>query len=248
MKKYCLLILLFTGLAMNGWSQIMNIEKLRLKSDSGWAGNIKGSYNISKNTKKIKQLQTNVHIQHKREIHTFLIVSNLSFIKAGEENFENNGSQHFRYTRDMWKWMSVEGFAQFQYNRVLKVKFRNLWGAGVRFEAFDKENFRFYLGNIMMYEHERHENDDIENNLRLSYYINLAWKMKENINFNSITYIQPKMFDMGDYRVLWQSGVGFKVLKNLEIGIQYNWMIDSRPPKDVPKVIYSLRNTVSYTF
>lgn len=231
-----------------GNAQIMNVEKLRMESDSGWVGKVKGSYNINKSSRKIKQLQTNLHIQYKKDIHTFLILSDLSFIKAGNENFENNGSQHFRYTRNMMEWMSLEGFAQFQYNRILKVNFRNLWGGGIRFEAFDRDTFKLYLGNIVMYEHERHENKNVENNMRLSYYLNVQLAFNDKVSVQSIAYFQPKMIDMQDHRVLWQSNLDFAVLKNLKLGIQYNWMNDSRPPDGVPKVIYSLRNTVSYSF
>lgn len=247
MKKTAFLVFLCL-ISSAAMAQIMNIEDLRLEADSGWAGKAKASYNISKSSKQITQLQTNIHIQYRQDIHTILLVSNLSFIKAGEENFENNGSQHFRYTRDVNNWMSLEGFTQFQYNRILKVKFRNLWGGGIRFEVFDKDKFKWYLGNIVMFEHEQHENSGVENTLRLSYYLNLKWKIKDNAAFKSIVYVQPKMFDLPDYRVMWQSSVNFKVLKNLQMGIQYNWMNDSRPPDGVPKVIYSLRNTVSYSF
>ncbi|MGM0646995.1 MAG: DUF481 domain-containing protein [Bacteroidota bacterium] len=247
-KRFCFLIIVFLFLSEFLGAQIMNIEKLRLESDSGWVGKVKGSYNINKSSSKVKQLQTNVHIQYVKDVHTFLVLSDISFIKAGEENFENNGSQHFRYTRNMTEWMSLEGFTQFQYNRILKVAFRNLWGGGVRFEAFDKDEFKLYLGNIMMYEHERLENKDTENSLRLSYYINTQFEWDKMVSLQSIIYFQPKMFKMIDHKVLWQSNVEFSVLDNLKLGIQYNWMKDSRPPDNVPKVIYSLRNTVSYSF
>ncbi|MCF8217726.1 MAG: DUF481 domain-containing protein [Bacteroidales bacterium] len=247
MRYYFLFALLLIGLHPLH-AQIMNIEKLRLESDSGWAGQAKGAYNINKSSKKIKQLQTNIHIQYKQDIHTFLMLSDLSFIKAGNENYENNGSQHFRYTRNMNDWMSLEGFAQFQYNQVLKVNFRNLWGGGIRFEAFDKDKFKLYLGNIAMFEHEQHKDKTKENNLRLSYYINLKWKIKEEISVSSIAYFQPKMFNLPDVRILWQSSINFKVLKNLKVGVQHNWMHDAYPPEGVPMVIYSLRNTLSYSF
>lgn len=248
MKRRYLLSLILIFCSSLAYSQIMNVEKLRLESDSGWTGNVKGSYNINKSSSKIKQFHTNIHIQYKRNIHTFLIVSNLSFIKAGEENFENNGSQHFRYTRTINDWMSLEGFAQFQFNKVLKVNFRNLWGGGVRFEIFNEKKIKWFLGNIVMFEHEQPQNSGVENNLRLSYYVNFMWKLKDNISLNTITYIQPKMFDLPDYRLLWQSSLKFKVLQNLSVGIQHNWMNDVRPPENVPKVIYALRNTVSYSF
>lgn len=246
--RYCFLIVLLLIGIQSLQAQIMNVEKLRLESDSGWAGQAKGAYNISKSNKKIKQLQTNVHIQYKKDIHTFLMLSDLSFIKAGNENYENNGSQHFRYTRNVNNWMSLEGFTQVQYNRVLKVKFRNLWGGGVRFEAFDKDNFKWYMGNIVMFEHEQHENNNTENSFRLNYYFNVEWKIEEAISLNSVAYIQPKMFNIPDLRFLWKTSVNFRVLENLKIGIQHNRRHDTNPPEGVPKLIYSLRNTLSYSF
>ncbi|MFO8053970.1 MAG: DUF481 domain-containing protein [Bacteroidales bacterium] len=247
MKLFFLIILLFCSYTY-GHAQIMNIERLRLESDSGWTGTATGAYNINKSSKKVSQLQTNLHVQYHKDIHTYLMVSDLNLIKAGRENFENNGSQHFRYTRSMNNWMSLEGFSQFQYNRILKIRFRNLWGGGIRFEIFDQDHFKWYLGNMMMYEHEQYENEKKSNTLRLSYFINIMYQWEEHISLSSIVYIQPKMFDLPDLRVNWQSSLNFKVLDNLSIGIQYNWMTDSRPPEGVSKVIYSLRNKISYSF
>lgn len=229
-------------------AQIMNIERLRLDSDSGWAGTARGAYSLSKSNRKVTQLQSNVHVQYRQDIHTLLMVSDLTFIRAGDENFENRASQHFRYTRSLNNWLSVEGFAQFQYNQVMKIKFRNLWGGGLRFEAFDRENFKWYIGNIVMYEHEQYASNEIANVMRLSYFINIMWKKEDAVSLSSIVYLQPKMFNIPQYRINWQSSIDFKVLDNLRAGVRYSWMTDTDPPEGVSKVTYSLQNTLSYSF
>ncbi len=248
MKKLIIIVSLLFFSVTYLPAQIMNIERLRLESDSGWAGTAKGAYNISKSNRKVTQLQTNLHVQYRHNHHTVLMVSNLTFIRAGSENYENRGSQHFRYTRSLNNWLSLEGFSQFQYNQVLKIKFRNLWGGGLRFEAFDRETFKWYIGNMFMYEHEQYASKEITNTMRLSYFVNLMWNMNDAISFSSIVYLQPKMFRITDYRINWQSSVDFKVLDNLRAGVRYSWMTDSDPPEGVNKVIYSLQNTLSYSF
>jgi len=188
-------------------------------------------------------------LQYKKKKHLFLVVSNINFIQAGGNDFENAGFQHLRYNYKINKWLTAEAFTQAQFNKMLNVDFRGLLGAGARFEIMDKKSFYLAAGSLYMYEFEEISEGNIyHRDHRISNYINLKYKLNKLLSFSNTTYFQPLISDMSDFRVSMQNKFSFKISDKLSYNLTYNLMTDTNPPIGIVETTYSFSNGLSYKF
>lgn len=233
------------------FSQIINVESLRKVTDtSGWTGNTSLNFSLTKNTNTLIRLNNNIHLQYKMNKHLVLFVNNLVFERAGGQSFVNQGSQHFRYNYKILDYFVWEAFVQSQYNSIAKIKFRGLAGSGPRFKLIGFEQYRMYLGTLLMYEHEEinEENLIINRDWRASTYLSLSFYPTDNITFVSTTYYQPLLSQFYDYRIASENSFVLGVLEKLSLKITYTLTFDATPATDVPDTFYNLSTGLMYAF
>jgi hypothetical protein len=179
-----------------------------------------------------------------------LFKNDIIFQKISGERFENGGIQHLRYNNKLTERVALELFAQTQYNKVSKIDFRGLLGIGPRFKLSGSENYKFYLGTLVMYEHE--ELDDgvtpIQRNVRGSTYLSFSLYPTSNISFISTTYYQPKLFTFSDYRISSQSSFRVGLYKNFDLILRYTFTYDAVPAFEIPNSQYDFTTGISYSF
>ena len=138
-----------------------------------------------------------MHLQYKMERHLILFKNDVAFQKIEGDKFENSLISHVRYNYRFHKRIAWEIFLQGQYNKISLIDFRGLIGTGPRFKLSKSENYKFYLGTLIMYEYE--DIDDsftpIQRDLRGSCYLSFSLYPIENLSFTSTTYYQPKLFN-----------------------------------------------------
>ena len=84
--------------------------------------------------------------------HLVLLKNEIEFQRIEGDKFENRGIQHLRYNYKLLPNITLEVFGQGQYNKVSKIDFRGLVGTGPRFKLTQLEDYKFYLGTLLMYE------------------------------------------------------------------------------------------------
>jgi len=185
-----------------------------------------------------------------------MIISNINFNKTGGGSFANSGVQHFRYNRKTNKHLALEGFLQGQYDKVYKVDFRGLVGAGARFKLTKPkvvndtiiEKSRVYFGSLLMYEYEKASETDrsvICKDLRSSNYLTFSFYPINNFSIISTTYYQPKVDLLKDYRL--SSVINLKISfssvekqketsfwNKLKFNLSLSYNYDSEPVSSVP--------------
>ena len=127
---------------------ILNAESLRvsmLKDKENWAGNAGVSFSYIKNTDEIFNIATNVAVGYNGGENLWMIISNINFNKSGGESFANSGVQHLRYNREITSQVAFETFVQGQYDKIYKVDFRGLAGAGARFKLTRSKMLKKFL-------------------------------------------------------------------------------------------------------
>ncbi len=140
-------------------AQVINIESKRFYNDTnGWVGKADLHFSIMQNTQQVISMGNNVHLQYQKSNSRFLILNDISFIKAGTTDFVNSGFQHLRYNYKVFDKITLEVFSQAQYNRVLLLDLRYLNGIGPRFKLVKKEKFKLYTACLYMYEYEKISN------------------------------------------------------------------------------------------
>ena len=245
----CLLFLLVCSYSQ---AQVINVETLRKKTDSAkWTGSVSLDGSFIKNKNNIFKIATKADIQYNNKKELWLFVNDLKFEKAAGESFVNKGTQHLRYNHKITEKIKMEGFVQAQYDAISEIDFRGLIGAGPRFKLTSDEDYRFYLGTLIMYEHEKASDiaiDRIHKDFRGSTYLSFSLYPTETIGIISTSYYQPRLDKLKDYRLSSTTSVLFKIWEDLAFKTTFTYNFDAYPVVTIPKTQYELTNGLLYSF
>lgn len=245
-----ILLLAFFTLQISN-AQIVNVESLRRVSDSSkWSGSGSLDIGLIKNTNSIFRVTNRIRFQYNSHNNVYLFVNDINFQKIEDNSFVNRGTQHLRYNRKIKERLKFEAFVQSQYDAVSEIKFRGLLGIGPRFKLSYNKKFRYYLGTLLMYEHEEANNPStkILRDFRGSTYFSFSIYPLENLSIVSTTYYQPLLKQFSDYRVSNETSVAFRILENLAFKTSFIYSFDAVPILNIPKVQYELTNGLIYSF
>lgn len=233
-------------------AQVINVETLRKKTDSAkWTGSVSLDVSLIKNKNSIFKIANNADVQYNNKKELWLFINDLKFEKAAGESFVNKGTQHLRYNHKINETVKIEGFVQAQYDAISEIDFRGLLGAGPRFKLSTSEDYRFYLGTLIMYEYEQAsevEDNKIHKDVRGSAYFSFSIYPIETIGIISTSYYQPRLDVLKDYRLSSTTSVLFKIWENLSFKTTFIFNFDAYPVVTIPKAQYELTNGLLFTF
>ena len=233
-------------------AQVVNVETLRKKSDSAkWTGSVSLDLSLIKNRNNIFKIANKAHIQYNNKKDLWLFVNDLKFEKLEGSSFVNKGTQHFRYNRKVSERIKMEAFLQAQYDAISEIDFRGLAGLGPRFKLYANDDYRFYLGTLVMYEYEKSSDiveDRIQKDIRGSAYLSFSIYPTDYLSFISTSYYQPKLSRFKDYRLSTDTAVLFKILETLAFKTSFTYSYDAFPVATIPKTQFELTNGLLYTF
>ncbi len=251
-KGFKKLFLLLSMFGFSAFSQIVNVENLRQEKDTiGWSGHAKVNFTVQKNQNSIVEFSNELRIQHQGEKSLWLFINDIKFKEINAADIVNNNTQHLRFSHTLSSKTSFESFFQLQTDRVSEIKTRALLGSGLRFNLYNCKKHKVFLGTTVMYEHENSTDEvfgDIKNDIRNSIYLSFKLKPTENINIISANYFQPKMEHFSDFRILSETLLLFKIVKNLKFSTSFTYLFDSFPATNVVKVQFKLANGLVYFF
>ncbi|MEX0287674.1 MAG: DUF481 domain-containing protein [Flavobacteriaceae bacterium] len=250
MKCLKYLLILLTGIG-SLYGQIVNVESLRLVSDSlAWSGNVGLDLGLTKNNTTSFNIASGVHIQYSKEKNLVLFVSNLNFQQVSDNKFVNRGIFHFRYNYKATKRLAWELFTQGQYDAISEIAFRGLLGTGPRFTIRSSKTHEFNMGTLVMYEYEKTSEEEsvIHRDLRGSAYLAASLHPNERISLVSTTYYQPKLSRFGDFRISNDTTFAVKIFQNLDFSTTFSLIYDTAPAQAIPKTQYELTNGLVYSF
>ncbi len=249
MRKTLLTILL-TSLSFLLHAQVINTEAKRIdQEEEGWAGTVDLGFSLIKNTREIIQFTNNTRVQYNRQKSRLLLLNELVVMKVDQSDLLNRGFQHVRYNYEFRRYLIPEAFVQVQYNQLWKIDLRLLAGAGPRFELFHSDSANIYLGTLVMYEYEEvNKGAEFNRDFRLSTYLSGGFTLKQNVEFNSITYFQPRLDAWEDFRISTENSLRFGITSRLGFKTTFGLSYDSRPPDDLQNIFYSWTNGISFNF
>jgi Protein of unknown function, DUF481 len=245
--------LIFLALYGKMQAQIINVEDKRVRLNDSIA--LKGYADLAvsavKNDKNLVTVSANSQLEYVKFKHLFLLIGGYNLVKAGSNNFLNDGYSHFRYNYDVSKNVTWEAFTQAQYNERTRSRFRALVGTGARFKFQLSEKQRFYLGTAFMFEHNQFSDATARQyDVRLSNYLSFTVAVSDKIKLNNTTYFQPILTDLGNFRVSSQGNALFQITKKLVFKVSGNLILDrdGRLPPSVPDLIYAWTNGLRWEF
>jgi hypothetical protein len=252
MKRKFQLSVLLVFLVFSVRAQIINIESLRLASDSlGFFGSENLNFSVVQNTQQSFNITNNLALQYRGKRHIYLLFSNLAFNFSEAVSFQRNGFAHFRYGYSLNKWLIPEALVQYQIDVPLRIAQRLLLGAGPRFKLLKTKYQKLFTGHLVLFENDKELDNNIEHqNVRLSSYVVYELKTTEKFRWTSTIYYQPRLDDFEDFRISAQSQFQLGVLKNLQFIITASANYDAFPVQDpsIPNLTYTFTNGLLVTF
>ena len=123
-------------------------------------------------------------------------------------------------------------------------------GTGPRFKLSTMENYKFYIGTLLMYEYEslNDRTTPIQRDFRGSTYFSFSLYPTEALSFSSTTYYQPRLDKFNDYRISSQSTMSISVFEKIAFLVNYTFTFDTFPAVGVPKSQYELTMGLGYSF
>jgi len=242
---------LFIMFCNSFFGQILNIEKNREDlSKDGWQGNIDFSAKYTKNTTDIFQLSNRTKVSYKKNFKTLLLLTDLVLIKQNKLDLINKGVVHLRYVKQLEKAEKIksEVFIQHQFNAVQKINLRSIFGGGYRFQVLGNDTINLNFGTGAMYEYEESLLKTYESSIRLTNYLSFNWNIKSKWKFRLISYYQPKLGKLADYRFSTESSLSYKVSKQFSILGIITSLYDAQPIEGIPKDFFTGNLMFRYKF
>lgn len=236
-------------------AQIVNIEDKRgaLIDTSAWLGYIDLKFNLIENGSSIMSINGDVRLEYINGRHLFLSLSNYSLGRVEGAEFIDQGFQHLRYNYLLKKRLTWEAFTQVQYNEKIKLHLRWLLGIGPRFELFNNQKNRAYLGALYMYEYNEESIDlvgqeNFHRDHRVSTYLSFGIQPHSHITIAGTTYFQPVLHDFSDIRISSQTSLNFAISNHWAFSSAFSITYDSDVPKGVVHTIYQWTNGLRWNF
>lgn len=246
-----LLLAIFLMASSNVFSQVINAESLRKVTDtSGFSGSASLELSLKRDVNDKFAVKNNVSLQYKMKRHLVLLKNEIEFQKIESSKFENKGVQHLRYNYKFYPQIVWEVFAQSQYNKISKINFRGLLGTGPRFKLTKLENYKLYLGTLIMYEYQELSDGEtpIERIYRGSAYFSFSLFPTETISISSTTYYQPRLSDFSDFRMASETSLLINLYRNFAFKTTYTFTFDDSPAIGIPNSQYELTSGIVYSF
>ena len=248
---FAIFLFLTTSLCCRVNAQILNAESLRKVTDtSGFSGSAAINFALKRNTRDFLTFLSDIHVQYKMKNHLVILKNDLAFQKIEGSDFENSSILHLRYNYKMSQKLTWEAFGQIQKNKINLIQHRNLVGTGLRYKLSNAENYKFYLGSLVMYENEKLSDGvtPVQKNTRNSSYLSFSLYPSENISVISTTYYQPILKNFSDYRISNQSSLRVGMFKNVSIKVSYTFTYDVFPAIGIPNSQYDFSTGIAYSF
>lgn len=260
-----LFLLFIICYANPGFTQILNIEKSRLKEDSAnyFMGNIGLSFSLfNRDAGEDKPnnfigLSANGDLAYFSDLHSYQTINYLNYTAAQGKAVIRTGYSHFRINLMRKQKLSYELFTQYQYDLGRGLDNRWLGGGGLRYTIIQNDEANLTAGMGIMYEVEEweHPNEEIgiitARLLKSTNYLSTRIEFNESVDFNTIVYYQTGYdndISAFRHRISADANINVKLTNKLSLKTTFNCTYENRPIVPITKFIYAITNGIQVNF
>lgn len=237
-------------------AQVLNIESFRTEVDmdtvAAWTGETAFDITLSKFNEQVFKLGNETNGAYFTGQHRYLFLTNVELINVDGASVISTGYFHLRGTFNDNSKLSPEIFSQFQYNENLGLKQRYLAGASLRYKFINRPNLRGSAVTGGMLEFERWglgEQQNVENTLlKSTSNIAIRGQLTPTAQLLVIGYYQARPDKFFKPRITSENQLNLKISDYITYRVKYTLTYESEPIIDTPKLIYTLRNGVIFSF
>jgi hypothetical protein len=220
----------------------INAEKFRIAADSlGLSARVDVDLTLLAGNTDFVFLGTNARINYNRGVdYTFLVLNGGYGVNDGE-SFFSQAILHLRNVDAVSGFASIEEFIQYNNNKEILLLDRALIGSGLRLKLMENDELVMRLGPSIFFEHEVYDLDSlstherITNSFRLNLYYTSLFKIHESLSLLGIIYLQPKIDQFEDFRILFDSAVNINLGKGFDLMVKLEMRYDNIPADNVEK-------------
>jgi hypothetical protein len=233
----------------------INIERLRLEGDQqGLSGSASVAMTFQTGNAEKRRGDGKIRLDLLLpESHSFLVLSG-DFDWTAGSSVSNKGLAHVRHIHRKGVRVSPEAFAQINYDKSRSLDRRALVGAGARVALTERDRGRASLGLAYMFEREElglppgstHPRETSHH--RVSSFLALSFEPRPGLALASTSYVQPRLDDFSDVRVLSQSQLAVQLLGPLTMDVRLDLAYDADPPDETESLDVALRTGIGIRF
>jgi len=172
-----------------------------------------------------------------KEKNDFKIFGGYDLLSQSENKLLNGGYIHLRHNYKLSKRIKTFEFYQVQFNDVLILKKREVYGLGLRILVVNLDSLNSHFSVGVMREQEILNKDfllqgeNVETNyFRLNTILSLKLVLNEMVKIDNILYYQPYIKVFNDYRILNELRFTTKLSKKFNLITAMNIRYDNKPP------------------
>ncbi len=250
----CLVFFFLFSTPLVAQVNIFTGETMRqMKLEPGWYNSINLDLSYRAGNTDLFTTRTRFRSDYLSKTYHGFVFGSLQQGRKSGDFFINKGMAHARIIRSLTQHVLYESFIQKQFNESILLSDRNLAGGGIRFALHPPSSrFNLYLGIGAMWEHERINDTDVgeitTHVIRSTNYINWTGQLDERITTSATGYYQIYLRRFGDYRILFQGSLTFRLTTKLAFPLRINFRYDSEPPTGIRKHDVEIFNGLRYTF
>ena len=233
----------------------INIERFRPDGEQvGLSGQTNFSLSSRTGNVEIVELGASVRVDYLTSHARTLLLGRGDLGWQGGERFANEALLHLRHERRLAPSVRFEGFSQINYDKSRLLLFRGLAGGGPRLRLIQAERARVWFGAAYMFEYEHLDLDDAAvhpnetSSHRLSSYLSTSIGLGRDATLVSTVYVQPRIDDLEDARVLGELGVSAELFSPVSLSVSFRLRYDGDPPDDVRELDTTLGSGLSISF
>ena len=215
---------------------IINAESLSMKGDSS-IYSMSFSYSGSQGNLTTNQISLSPNILLMRKRNEYKVLGGYYFLSQQGIHLFHSGFIHFRHNFKINERFKTLAFYQAQFNEVLLLNQRQLFGIGFKYRLIDKDSLNLDFSAGPMREYEELNTSSLNPGeiaetgyTRANFVSSLSWKASKVFSVHHVLYYQPYLSDFTDYRVLNDLNLIVSLSKYFSLVASITTRYDNLPP------------------
>ena len=244
-----ILILVLVALPANALAQIVNVQGQLAKAPEhdGFAGQLELKLDWRTGNSPLFDIGASGALLVREGKWLGLAIASGHYAQSRDTAFTQKAFEHLRlrYTIDCrWRW---ELFGQHEYDKFRRLSVRAVAGTGPALQIIDEKRVSLLAGAAYLFEFEELDKrggtsdaGDRAINHRASIYVTGVQKL-EHVAFIETLYVQPRLNDLDDLRLLGELTVTTKLSKRVALTDGFSIAFDRTPPDGVERLDTQLK-------
>ncbi|MBK9069624.1 MAG: DUF481 domain-containing protein [Myxococcales bacterium] len=244
--------------ASTAHAQIVNVQSQMKNISDGVSGTAEGGLELKTGSAGMFVINGSVRVAYKFGDNLLFAIVRGDYGKIYRTDpditIEAKHFEHLRYRRALAKRLTAEAFVQHEADRYRRLTTRALAGAGPRLNLVAHKHVEAFYGLAYMFEFERLADDeeidagDTQRNHRLSTYLVASVSDGDALRLSEAIYVQPKLADPADIRVLSELSLKTKITKDVAFKTSFVVAYDSAPPAAINGLDTTLETSIEVAF